>query len=264
MNLNTSDGISPRTGLGGLGGDSFADGDAPAKCRSHAGLIRIGVVVPCRGDRSLLPQCLESLRPFSSCGDAIVVVDGDGDPSVETLAANSHVFYQSNADGRRGIAVAAGVQWLLSHQAVDMLLICHSDMRLRADTRDALVATVGNHARFAWGWLGHEIDDRRYKFRLVEWGNQLRATVFSLPYGDQAMFVGADLLVAAGGWPLQSQMEDLEMSLRLRRQKRAARVCAPVRIGARHWARGVCRATIRNWLSAAGYIMRRRHAKETP
>jgi glycosyltransferase involved in cell wall biosynthesis len=225
-------------------------------------LIRIGVVVPCRGDRSLLPSCLESLRPFSTCGDAIVVVDGDGDPWVETMAANHQVFYQSNADGRRGIAIAAGVQWLLSSQAVDMLLICHADMRLRADTRDVLTETVGHHARSAWGWLGHEIDDRGWKFRLLEWGNQLRATVLSLPYGDQAMFVGADLLAAAGGWPLQPRMEDLELSLRLRREKKAIRVHAPVRTSARHWISGVSRTTVRNWLSAAAYILRRRHPQE--
>ncbi len=244
----------------------IAAGESPAN-RVRAGrdpsnlrTVRFGIVVPCRGDQAVLPLCLESLRQFSHAGDRIIVVDGDSDPTVKSAALARNMFYQDNPDGCRGFAIASGVQWLLSPNEVDVLLVCHADMQLSPCTRESLVGALGPDARRKWGWLGHRIDDHRLKFRIVERGNRLRATALKMPYGDQGMFVGVELLPEIGGWPLLPRMEDMELSLRLRRVKKPTPVDAPVTIGPRHWACGVCRSTARNWCFAAGYILTRRAA----
>ncbi|MGC8559844.1 MAG: hypothetical protein ACP5O1_04110 [Phycisphaerae bacterium] len=241
-----------------VAGASPTNGDLVVREPANLRTIRLGIVVPCRGDQAILPLCLDSLHPFSHAGDRIIVVDGDSDPAVKSAALARDMFYQADADGRRGIAIAAGVQWLLSRNEVDALLVCHADMQLRPSTREALACALGPDARRTWGWLGHRIDDHRLKFRIVEKGNHLRAAAFHMPYGDQGMFVGVELLSEIGGWPLQPTMEDMELSLRLRRLKKPTRIDAPVTIGPRHWARGVCRSTVRNWCFAAGYILARR------
>ncbi len=225
--------------------------------------MRIGVVIPCRGDRSLLAACLASLAPFVHADDAVVVVDAnvEADNAVSLITQLNDVFYHHSTDVRRGAAIAAGVTWLLHEQSIDLILICHADMILHHAARAGLLTTLGAHTRTRWGCLGHRIIDHRLRFRLLEWGNRFRGTVLNIPYGDQAMFVGVDLLMQAGGWPPQPVLEDLELSLRLRDLTVATFIDAPVTISSRHWANGVCRATIRNWMLAARYIIRRRWPK---
>ncbi len=239
-------------------GESPTNGVFVGRDRANLRTVRFGIVVPCRGDQAILPLCLESLRPFSHAGDRIIVVDGDSDPTVKSATLARNMFYRADADGRRGFAIAAGVQWLLSTNVIDVLLICHADMQLSPCTRESLVNALGPDAWREWGWLGHRIDDHRLKFRIVERGNRFRAVALKMPYGDQGMFVGVELLSEIGGWPLQPRMEDVELSLRLRRVKKPTPIDAPVTIGSRHWARGVCRSTVRNWCFAAGYIFKRR------
>ena len=237
--------------------------DAPAPARTFAKSdLRIGVVIPCRGDKALLPACLDSLRQFVQAGDPIVVVDGDADPTVASMAQSRGMAYLHSPDRRRGAVIGQGVAWVLNQPPLDLLLICHADMTLLAGTRAKLAAALDAHAKLRWGWLGHHIDDHRFRFRLLEWGNHLRGAIMNVPYGDQVMFVGVDLLAAAGGWPFQPEMEDLELSLRLRHLSPATFVNAPAITGVRHWTRGVCRTTIRNWSLAAKYIVRRQCDKE--
>ena len=236
---------------------------APAPTRTFAKSdLRIGVVIPCYGDKALLPACLDSLRQFVQAGDPIVVVDGDADPTVASMAQSRGMAYLRSLDRRRGMVIGQGVAWLLNQPPLDVLLICHADMRLLPGTRAKLAAALGAYGKLRWGWLGQHIDDHRFRFRLLEWGNHLRGAIMNVPYGDQVMFVGVDLLAATGGWPFQPEMEDLELSLRLRHLAPATFVNAPATTGVRHWTRGVCRTTIRNWWLAAKYMVRRQCDKE--
>lgn len=224
----------------------------------HGIAPRLGIVIPCRGDVALLPACLNAMEEFLRAGDHIVVVDGDASPNVALMAQSKGTAYLCSPNAQRGAVIGYGMQELLNRRAVDLLLICHADTLLCRGTRDTLLARLGPGVRYRWGWLGHRIDDPRRRFRLVEYGNYLRGAWLNLPYGDQVMFAGVDLLAKAGGWPMQPQLEDLELSLRLRCLTDAMFVNTPATISARHWTHGICRTTIRNWLRVASYIRYRR------
>jgi glycosyltransferase involved in cell wall biosynthesis len=219
------------------------------------------VVIPCRNDHTPLAACLASLEEFICSGDPVVVVDagGDGDEKASAMAHWPSAVYLHSPDSRRGYAIGRGITWLLNSASVDVLLICHADMRLQPGTRQKMLGGLGLQPRCQWGFLGHRIEDRRVRFRLLECGNNLRGALLHIPYGDQAMFAGTDLLARAGGFPLQPVMEDIELSLRLRQLKAAMWIHSPVMINNRHWSKGVCKATARNWLCAAHYISERRH-----
>ncbi len=219
---------------------------------------RIGIVIPCKGDQALLPSCLQSLEPFRLAGDQIVLVDGDG---IADLAADMRlqgIHYLHAEDSRRGSVINRGIAWLLQNANVDVLMVCHADMRVAIDTRVAMVEGMTADARHLWGWMGHRIDDRRWRYRVVEWGNNWRGASLHLPYGDQLMFVGVDLLAQSGGWPGQPNMEDIELSLRLRKITPPMRIKTPVLISGRHWQRGIIKTTLRNWLTATRYAAHRK------
>ncbi len=226
-------------------------------CPGSLAGIRLGVVIPCRGDADLLPGCLASLSDFSTAGDTIVVVNADNCPETSAIAARCGVELIRSAKPDRGKAIAAGVSNLL-HQtapAPDIILIAHADMEFTAGSRQALVAHLGLNPRRQWGAMGHRIMSTQRKYRLIEFGNRIRASRWHMPYGDQAMFFGVDALAAAGGFPQQNHLEDCELSLRLRSMTPALYVNYPVRIGERHWRRGVTLTSVRNWFIAINYFI---------
>src|SRR5262249_29675404 len=63
----------------------------------------------------------------------------------------------------------------------------------------------------------------------------IRSRLTRHPYGDQAMFVRREAFTRAGGFPDQPLMEDLELSLRLRRLGRIVTVPATVQVSGRRF-----------------------------
>jgi hypothetical protein len=63
----------------------------------------------------------------------------------------------------------------------------------------------------------------------------LRSRYANLPYGDQALFVRADVFWRLGGFPEQPLMEDLELSRRLSRTGLIRIVPATVRVSGRRF-----------------------------
>ncbi len=219
--------------------------------------VRFGVVIPCRGDELVLPHCLASLSEFSAAKDTLVVVNSDNSPETSAIAVRAGVEVIRSAKPERGWAIAAGVSYLQHSAAAgpDVILVAHADMEFTAGSRQALLAHLGSNPRRQWGALGHQIMATQWKYRVIEFGNRIRASRWQMPYGDQAMFFGVGVLAAVGGFPQQNQLEDCELSLRFRPLAPPLYVDYPVRISNRHWRRGVVATSVRNWFIAINYLI---------
>ncbi len=209
------------------------------------------MVIPAWNEADNIAECLASLTTFRDCGDQIIVIDAASTDATATLAERAGARVIRLSERQRGYAVAAGYEAVCD--AVDVVLIAHADMRFHRDARAAIVQTLSADPYAVGGVLGHVIDDPRFKFRLIERGNRLRANQWQLPYGDQAMFVRTDVVARAGGFPNQPCMEDLELALRCRRHGRWLFVDCPVTTDHRHWRRGVVRTTLGNWGRTISY-----------
>lgn len=215
--------------------------------------MRLGVVLPVRDEATRLPGLFATLGPFRGAGDPIVVVDdGSSDATAETAASLGAEVVRQPPLGR-GVAIARGVAFL--SKRVPVLLIAHADMRFPSGAREAIATALTEAPGIVGGALGHRIDDPRAIYRFVEWGNRFRARRLRLPYGDQAQFFRTEFLARIGGFPCQPRLEDLELSLRLRRVGPLLYVDRPVTIDARHWREGVLRTTLRNWATAVRYAV---------
>jgi hypothetical protein len=79
--------------------------------------------------------------------------------------------------------------------------------------------------------------------------------MLQLPYGDQALFLGAETFRALGGYRELPVMEDFDLVRRLQRRGRVVTVPAAVRTSARRWRTlGVFRTTLVNQLMVAGFL----------
>ena len=108
-----------------LQADNLAVGTG--KAVNTNGAVRIGVVIPCRGDAQLLPKCLLSLSDFVAAGDRVVVVNADHSPATTAAATGAGVEVINSDKPDRGKVVAAGIAHLLgiASNAPDVVLIAH-------------------------------------------------------------------------------------------------------------------------------------------
>ena len=100
----------------------------------------------------------------------------------------------------------------------------------------------------AWGRFDVRIDARGALLAVVAALINLRSRWTGIATGDQAIFVARAAFDAAGGYPDQPLMEDIELSRRLRRIGRPAGLRARVLTSGRRWARhGAWRTIVLMW-----------------
>ena len=76
-----------------------------------------------------------------------------------------------------------------------------------------------------------------------------------MPYGDQAIFIRAELFRKVGGYPNLPIMEDFELIRKLRRRGRISLASSSVTTSARRWeALGPVRTTLVNQIVVLAYL----------
>ena len=203
---------------------------------------RLSIVVPALNEADGIAATLQALAPLRERGAELIVVDGG---SRDGTADRARPFADRVIDGPRGRArqMNAGA----AQASAPNLLFLHADTRL-PDRADVLVVqALATHA-LAWGRFDVVIEGRTPMLRVVAALMNRRSRWTGIATGDQAMFMTRAAFDAAGGFPDQPLMEDIELSSRLKRQH--APVCLRERVltSGRRWEqRGVWRTIVLMW-----------------
>lgn len=219
-------------------------GPAPHVALTAAGhALTVAVILPVLNEAGTLPTLLEHLR--QQMPDEIIVVDG------------------GSTDAPRDVAQAEidplSVRWLVSARGrarqmnagaaaahSDILLFLHADTHLPSDAIGSVRAVI--RAGNVWGRFDVRLDNPRFVYRVIEWFMNQRSAITGIATGDQAIFVRRDVFEALGGYPAIALMEDIALSVRLRRIKTPARLRTAVTTSVRRWERnGVTRMVLRMW-----------------
>lgn len=210
--------------------------------------MNLSIIIPALHEQQHIGSLIAQLRSQDQPCE-IIVVDGDPAGSTNAAIADPTVVCLTAPKGR-GIQLAAGV----AVSTGEIILMLHADTRL-PDGGLAMVADAVEKGA-AWGAfrLGIEASGRVY--RIIERTVDLRCKLFTLPYGDQAIFVTRSALEAVGGIPPIPLMEDVELARRLHTNGfsfalLSRRVCT----SARRWHKdGVIRRTLKNWWLLLCYL----------
>jgi len=181
---------------------------------------------------------LESLRDLRCRGHDIIVADGGSSDATVVLARGAADRVVISNTGRAeqmnaGARAASG----------DVLLFLHADTCL-PDNADHLVLQGLAAGESVWGRFDVRIAGAHRMLRLVEAMMNLRSRLSGICTGDQCIFVRRDAFEAIGGFPCQELMEDIAISVRLRRL--SAPLCLRQRCltSARRWESGGALPTI--------------------
>jgi len=205
-------------------------------------MTSLSIVVPVLDEAAGIVATLEALAPLRARGAELIVVDGG---SRDATVARAQGLADVVIDGPRGRARQMNAGAAVARAPT--LLFLHADTRLPEDA-DRLIALALGVAPLAWGRFDVLIEGRSRMLRVVAAMMNGRSRLTGIATGDQAMFMTRAAFEAAGGFPDQPLMEDIELSARLKRLH--APVCLHERVitSGRRWEqRGVWRTILLMW-----------------
>jgi rSAM/selenodomain-associated transferase 2 len=211
--------------------------------------MQISVIIPALNEAAALPAALASLR--CQRPHEVIVVDGGSTDATPELAAAEADRVVTGVRGR-----AAQMNLGAKHATADALLFLHADCTLE-DGALAEASRLLQRPQVIAGCFRMTVPHRRLLYRSIDACATARARIFGIIYGDQGLFLRRETFEQLGGFPELKLMEDVFLSLRLRRRGRVVVGSSRIYVSARRWQKvGVVRQTVRNWgltaLAAAG------------
>jgi rSAM/selenodomain-associated transferase 2/rSAM/selenodomain-associated transferase 1 len=208
--------------------------------RSPRRTPKLSIVVPVLDEAERIGAALAPLQPFRDAGHELVVVDGGSRDGTFAAAAPLADRVLLAPRGRAvqmnvGAAVATG----------DVLLFLHADCRLPVHA-DAAIARALSRGR-TWGRFDVTLDGSSRTLPMVASFMNVRSAATGICTGDQAIFVERATFAAFGGFPALPLMEDIAISLTLKRLAGPpARLTEHVVVSGRRWDANGAWPTIRS------------------
>ncbi|EKF73574.1 hypothetical protein A11A3_13133 [Alcanivorax hongdengensis A-11-3] len=174
-------------------------------------MASISIVVPVLNEAANLRELLPALAGLLMPEDELWVVDGGSTDDSVLVARQWATGCVRTAPGRArqmnaGAAEARG-HWLW---------FVHADCRPERAHLQALRAVSPDRP---WGRFDVRLSGEGGLFRLIGGLINLRSRISGIATGDQGIFVQRQRFLALGGFADQPLMEDIALSLRLRKQR---------------------------------------------
>lgn len=206
----------------------------------------ISVIIPVLNEEFVLGETLRAVR--AGAPREVIVVDG-GSHDASREVAQAYGARTLSADRGRARQMNAGAAVATS----PILLFLHADTRLPAGFEQHVRKTLAKPEVVA-GAFALQIGARHWSYRVIEKLANLRARCLQMPYGDQGLFVRAEVFHRLGGFPDLPILEDVALLRRLQRSGRVAVIPVPAVTSARRWERlGVWRTAWINQYVLLGY-----------
>jgi rSAM/selenodomain-associated transferase 2 len=208
----------------------------------------LSIIMPALDESAGIEVALTSLARYRERGAEVIVVDGgsrdDTRSRARPLADSVLVAERGRATQMNaGRAVARG----------DVLLFLHADTYL-PDGADTLILDGLARSGRAWGRFDMRFD-RRGMLSLIAFMMNLRSRLTGVATGDQALFVTRTAFDLVGGYPPIALMEDVALSVRLKRISRPLCLRARITTSGRRWQRhGTLRTILLMWQLRLAYF----------
>ncbi len=189
------------------------------------------IIIPARNDANALRRTLDHLQSLRGIEQAeiIVAASGEREETENAVAGHGRLIWPVRptraALMNAGAAVAGGKVFFFLH--ADSL----PPLNALAEIQGAL-----QNPRVVGGAFEHRFAETAWSLRLISWINRRRYVFTRNYYGDQGIFVRAEIFRSLGGYR-DVFMEDLDFSQRLKKLGRTKIVPFPLVTSGRRFLR---------------------------
>jgi len=202
-------------------------------------ILKISVVIPTLNETLILEDnlcAISSLNPHE-----IIVVDGGSTDSTASVARRMATLVITSKSGRAR-QMNAGAKKATG----DLLLFMHADNKLTLESFERMKKIITTDGS-AGGAFSLQIESEKTSLKVISLLATWRSKYLNLVYGDQAIFVRADIFQKMGGFSPLPICEDLDFFRRLGRQGKVVLLEEKTHTSARRWnAEGIFYTTLRN------------------
>lgn len=207
----------------------------------------ISVIIPVLNEENTIEKTLLKLENETHI-EVIVVDGGSTDRTCEIVGRFNYRLIKSQAN--RAVQMNKGAKAAKG----DKLIFLHSDCFLEEGSIKEVEKCLSNG--FIGGCLSHKILSPNLIFRFIEASGNLRAVLFRIFYGDQAIFVSRASFFSAGMFEQVDIMEDVKFSKALKKIGKTCILKNKVFVSARRWEKqGVIKTTFINWIVSIGFAL---------
>jgi rSAM/selenodomain-associated transferase 2 len=208
---------------------------------------RVSVIVPALNEARRIGDTLARLRE-PEVREVLVVDGGSGDGTADVARRLADRVISSSPGRARqmnaGARVAAG----------EVLFFLHADTQVPSGYARAIVQAIDGDA--VAGRFDLALDAPGLAFRVIEAAINLRSRCTRVFTGDQGLFVRREVFDELGGYPDVPLLEDLALSIALKRRGKIACLRQRLRTSARRWQDGgVVRTVLLMWRIRALYFV---------
>jgi len=209
---------------------------------------RMSVVIPTLNEEEHLEATLDSVTREPDI-EVIVVDGGSSDRTAGVALARGARLLTTTAQRARQMNAGAAAA------SAPVLLFLHGDTRLPPGFSGHALELLAGRGTAA-GAFRLAVAGSGWGLRVIEGLANARSRLLHLPYGDQGLFVMADLFHRLGGFPDLPIMEDVVFIRRLRRAGRIAIAPCSALTSDRRWRRlGILRTTLVNQAVLTGFFL---------
>ncbi|TVP88598.1 MAG: glycosyltransferase [Pseudomonadaceae bacterium] len=195
------------------------------------------LIMPVRNEAAGICEVLAPLQALRGELEIILVDGGSTDATAERARPLVDQLLTSPPGRARQMNTGAAAA------SCDWLIFLHADTRLPPGFTDIIRQQVTE-----WGRFDVRLAPSSTLLRLVAWMMNQRSHLTGICTGDQCLVIRRALFEQLGGYADLPLMEDIELSKRLRRHSRPARLRPPLTTSSRRWQqKGVIRTIVLMW-----------------
>ncbi len=225
-------------------------------------MLKLSIIIPALNEAAGIEAALARLQAWRGPECEVIVADGGSSDATAALAQPLADRVVTTARGRAlqmnaGAQVATGAVLLFLHADTFLPEAAPTAILAALGLENPLAPTVSSHhaiSKRCWGRFDAAITGTSPMLGVIAWCMNRRSRLTGIATGDQALFMTRAAFDAAGGFPDQPLMEDIDMSRRLKRQSAPACLAAKVTTSGRRWEqRGVWRTIWLMWRLRLAY-----------
>lgn len=210
--------------------------------------MKISVIVPTLNEALIIEKSLIAIARLNP--HEIIVADG-GSSDITVSVARRMATRVVTSEAGRARQMNAGAK----EATGDLLLFMHVDSRLTPKSFEKMTEKMTPSGP-AGGAFSLQIESERISLKLISILATWRSKYLNLIYGDQTIFVRADIFQKLNGFSPLPICEDLEFFRRLSRQGKVILLREKTHTSARRWmTEGILFTTLRNITIASLFLL---------
>ncbi len=211
---------------------------------------KISIIIPVLNEEKKIKNTLTAILNNSNKDQIeIIIIDGGStDETVKIVQSMGITIYISPQKGR-----ANQMNFGASKATGNIFLFFHGDTIIPPNFPNIIREILGKSTIVAGAFL-LKINSKNKALKFIEIMANWRSYLFSLPYGDQGIFLKRSIFEQIGGFQNLEIMEDFDLIQRLKKLGKIRIAEASVITCDRRWQKlGILKTTLINQLVIMGY-----------